>query len=230
MKYKTSITLFLLMTLLAGAPISLAGPPQASSPQALFKKSLTLTQQGNYGSALGLLNKAKTLYSQQGNAEGAYRCAALAYYVNFEKQTVATRGRNRPPDWMRAGWLMRDFNYSGTYIIPPIPSKSYQGLFLLTRKVRDISQGPGRSVPIWGVLDVQAVPRLKPGEIASGGHCELRGKQYNPEIAAVIMAKGHRNEEKFKDIRKAWRLNTRTGKIEELPNKQVVCVNEGWGV
>jgi len=230
MKLNIGFTLLFIMILLGGSSKVLAGPPQATSPQALYEQSLRLTQQGKYGPALGLLAKAKHLYSQTGNSEAVYRCTVLEYVVKFEKQTLATRGKNRPQEWMRSGWLLKDFNYSGSYVIPPVPSKSYQGVVLLTRKVRDIPQGPGRSTPIWGVLAAKSIPRLSPGEEFMGGHCELKGKTYDPEIVAIVRTKGQENKEKFTQVRKAWRLNSRTGKITEIPNHQVVCVNESIGV
>lgn len=222
--------LFALMAFAGSAQMVLAGSPLAPSGQTLYKKALSLTREGDYAQALGFIKEAKRVYSREGNAEGTYRSAALAHYFNYEDQSLKTRWKNPPPQWLRLGWLLKDFKYSGSYIIPPVSSTSYQGLLLFARKVRDIPQGPGRSVPIWGILDVKTLPRLKPGEEVVGGSCQLKGKAFDPGIAAIVMVKGHQNQEKYYNIRKAWHLNTRTSKIETLPSKQVVCTNEGWGV
>lgn len=221
---------FTFALILAIAPMIWSPPAQATTPQDQFEKSMALTRQGKYAAALTHLKKAQQLYTQQGNPEGTFRSAALAYFIDFEKQTLETSGKNLPRDWMRGGWLLKDFNYSGTYIIPPVPSNSYHGLLILTRKVRDIKQGPGRSTPLWGILAVQSIPNLKPGEEFSGGNCQLKGKPHDPEIAAIMMTKGQENQEKFTKIQKAWRLNIRTGKIQEIPSNSVVCINEGFGV
>lgn len=202
----------------------------AGSGQSHYRQGLALTHQGNYPGAIAQLKLAQSLFSKEGNSEGAYVAAALIPYLDYQKKTVETTGRNLNPEWVRYGWLLQDFNYSGTFIVPPVPSPTYQGLLLFTRKVRDISQGPGRSVPVWGILDVKPLPKTKAGEEFSGGPCQLKGGNPDPGIAAIIDTRGQANQEKFTHILKAWRMNPKLGKIEILPVTQVVCINEASGV
>ena len=231
MKYKIILPYLLVIAIFGSAPRVWAGQPTTgASPRSLYQKALNASHQGNYVSALRFIQQAKVLYAGQGNQEGAYRAGALEYYLRFEKGTLETKGRNTIPDWIRNGWLLKNFSYSGTYIIPPVPSAAYHGLLIFLRKVRDIPQGPGRSVPIWGILATKSLPKLKPGEEFVGGSCKIKGRSFNSGIAAIVLTKGQQNQENFTIIRKAWFLNPRSSKIETIPANQVVCANEGYGV
>jgi len=231
----SALKIFFLLALCLFSPLKpshAVTPILATSPEAIFLKALSSTHQGEYAEAIRLLNEAKELFSRAGNQDGQYKSAALGFYLTQEQQYLQKKGNVTPanPSWMRVGWMLADMNLSGLWITPSIPSSTYQGLLLFTRKVRDLSTGPGRSIPVWAILDVIPTPRLMPGEEFASGTCHLKGKEPDGGIAALAMMKGHEKSQEFTKIRKAWRLNPQTSKIEELPAEQVACLNEGLGV
>jgi hypothetical protein len=142
---------------------------------------------------------------------------------------------------------LADFLYSAQFVIPPVKSPSgpypFGGLLILAREVRRVDLPSGGSIAVWGVLDVQVVPPLQPGEAfapdpgpcrlvgaPAGGGSASGGNEADAGLAALVMVKGHENDAVWKDVRKAWRFNHRTSRIEEMPASQVFCQNETLGL
>lgn len=223
-------SLFSLVLFLFPKP-SLATPSPKPTPAAeLYLQALAHTQSGDYAKALPALLQAKNLYSQSGLQQEAFLCEALASYLRQEQKRWSPPGKAPPPVGMQLGWLLQDFNYSGLFFGTTTSPEPFKGILILSRKVRDISLGPKRSIPVWGTLDVTAVPLLRQGEEVAGGTCEIKGKGADPRIAAILQVKGETHLEKFTKVVKAWRLNTKTSKIEEVPTETVQCINVGLGV
>ena len=49
---------------------------------------------------------------------------------------------------------------------------------------------------------------------------------YEPIIAIVTKE----DVEVYTDIKKAWKINTKLNRFEEIPVKDIECVNDGYGV
>lgn len=86
-------------------------------------------------------------------------------------------------------------------------------------------------MPVWSVLDFKVVPPLQKGETLAYTSCQLSGTpQPDAGLVTIIMAQGHENDPSWKGVRMAWRLNPKTGRIEEVPAAHVTCQNEALGV
>ena len=76
------------------------------------------------------------------------------------------------------------------------------------------------------VLDIINIGRLKENENLEYCDCRL-DKVLDSEIIAVVIWE----DKEFHDkIVKAWRANTKTGKIEPIGIEEIDCENEGYGV
>ena len=195
-----------------------------------YRQALVLSQKENYAAALVFLKEAEGLFQKAGNAEGVYLSKATLQVLEHEQLTAKQQAKTANVAGMNLSWLLKDFNYSGLYLVPQIPGAQYGGVLYLMKKVRDITQGPRRSTPVWAILDAKVIPKLQAGENFAGGTCGPKSSELDGEIAAVVMTKGHEQEEKFQAIRAAWRLNPNSRKIEDLDPTKVYCINEAAGL
>lgn len=69
------------------------------------------------------------------------------------------------------------------------------------------------------------LPRLDDREVIVFGMCRLDGVVDSAVIALVY----YRDEEVFKDVKRAWRVNSRGERFESIPTDGVTCENEGYG-
>lgn len=78
------------------------------------------------------------------------------------------------------------------------------------------------------ILDTINVGQIKETEYLS--FCDCRQDTIlDSEIIAIVLAEHHK--EYYDQVTKAWRANTKTGKIEVIKNlKGINCYNDGYGV
>jgi len=220
----------LLLIALSWPAIAGAAPPEAGA-KAMYDQAMAAAAKAEYVQAIPLFEKARTLFAAEKNQEGAYKSAAMATYLASEdaflKQTKPA------PTWYRSGWMLADPLYSAQFLKPNVENYPFGGLLVLAKELRRVPTPGGGSVPVNGVLDAQTVPVLQPGEqfAPDPGPCEIAGSgKPDGELAAVVNVKGHENDQVWKGIRKAWRFNPRSGRIEDVPGAQVVCRNETLGL
>jgi|GEM_PF-7078817 len=219
----------LALTLLSPAA---QGQPATTEKKAdpLYEKALGHAGKAEYAMAISLLGQARDQFSLEKNPEGAYKSAALSFLLKDEEASL--KGSKGQPTWFRSSWLLADPLYSAQFIIPPVKPASFGGLLVLSRELKRIDFPGGGSRPVWGILDVRAVPVLQPGEAFAPdpGPCEMSGAgAADAGLAALVKVKGHENDAVWKEIRKAWRFNPRSLKIEDVPPSQVFCHNEALG-
>ena len=100
------------------------------------------------------------------------------------------------------------------------------GICILNELLDDKENGKGQVK--YKILDTINIRKLKSNEQLSLCNCRL-GNKVDSEIVAISVVE--ENKEYFDQIVKAWRLNTRTGKISPIQNtKTINCVNEGYGI
>lgn len=100
------------------------------------------------------------------------------------------------------------------------------GICLLEELVPDTEKGKGQVK--YKILDTINFRKLKPNEELSLCNCRV-GEKRDSEIVAVSVI--DESKEYFDKIVKAWRLDTKTGKIIPLKNsKEISCANEGYGI
>lgn len=108
-----------------------------------------------------------------------------------------------------------------SYAVSYVRQGSQQMLWFLNLVSRDRSGKPN-----WEVIDAINLPKFNSGEELAPPTCKLKGVS-DPELIAYII---YEDKELLTNIRRAWRANRRTRKIEEIPPKNIVCQNPGWGV
>jgi hypothetical protein len=77
------------------------------------------------------------------------------------------------------------------------------------------------------ILDTINIGKLKSNESFQYGTCRLN-KTGDREIIAIVIVEG--NKEFFNKIMKAWRADTKTGRIKQIDIKGIDCENDGYGV
>ncbi|MFB2891337.1 hypothetical protein ACE1CI_00165 [Aerosakkonemataceae cyanobacterium BLCC-F50] len=121
-----------------------------------------------------------------------------------------------------AGWTVG----TGTeprqsYGVSYVRQGSQQMLWFQNLVSRDRSGNPN-----WEVIDAISLPKFNTGEQIAPPTCKLKGVS-DPELIALVK---YEDKEILTNIRRAWRANRRTRKIEEIPPKNIVCQNPAWGV
>ena len=200
-----------------------------TEPEALWEKAMTEARQGNYGAAIPLFEKVTPLFLAKGQGEKAYASGALAIFLQEEK--AATEQKPRREEGMRVGWILTDPRYSGNWIAPPVKNLSYGGLLILAREIRRVSFGENRSMPVWALLDIKVLPPFKKGETFLQSVCRLSPTgPLDGNLAALVSTQGRENEETWKGARLAYRFNSQTNKIEEVPPAEIFCQTETLGL
>ncbi len=152
-------------------------------------------------------------------------------YQNFAQVKQNTRsyvglryqGRKLPKGIQEiAGWTVG----TGTeprqsYSVSYVRQGSQQMLWFQNLVSRDRSGNP-----TWQVIDAINLPKFNTGEQIAPPTCSFKGVS-DPELIAVVK---YEDKEILRNIRQAWRANRRTRKIEQIPPKNIVCQNPGWGV
>ena len=80
----------------------------------------------------------------------------------------------------------------------------------------------------YSLIDILEISDLKQNQQIAYGICRLNGEP-DQEIFAIYEVSDW-DVEFFTQIVKAWRANTKTGKIEEISTKGIDCENEVYGV
>jgi len=89
----------------------------------------------------------------------------------------------------------------------------------------------GKSENKFQILDTIHINNLNEREFISVGICENNGKGDSRIIALIERPENDYDVEKFTKIKKVWRANFVTKKIEEIENKKgIVCMNESYGI
>ena len=79
----------------------------------------------------------------------------------------------------------------------------------------------------YSLIDIFEISDLKQNQQIAYGICRLNGEP-DQEIFAIYEVSDW-DVEYFTQIVKAWRANTKNGKIEEISTKGIDCINEVYG-
>src|SRR6266446_4215147 len=131
----------------------------------------------------------------------------------------------------------KNYKDIGGSVIGNIKDKSgdYEfGISYLTDSVRNILtfekfvREPNNPQPKYLILDTINIDQLKENEYIT--FCDCRQDTISdPEIIAIVIADD--NKEYYYKIVKAWRADTKTGRITIIKNtKGINCINEGYGL
>ncbi|WP_147420409.1 hypothetical protein [Sphingobacterium detergens] len=100
------------------------------------------------------------------------------------------------------------------------------GICILNELLDDKENGKGQVK--YKILDTINIRKLKANEQLSLCNCRI-GNKFDSEIVAISVVE--EDKEYFNKTLKAWRLNTKTGKIDPIQNtKTINCANEGYGI
>ena len=189
----------------------------------LFNSALKKTELEDFTGAIADLKQATILYNQKGNKVNAYKSQAVIFYLEEELKDFKIVKRDTPiANWYQSGKCLPGeplCNYMAQWITPPVPKSNFGGVILLEKLLRHLDNGS----PVSAILDVQVIPKLKAGEMLSS-QCEIKGKS-NENIFALVQYVGFENEALYTKVRGTWFFNTKTKKIQILPNKGVACIN-----
>jgi hypothetical protein len=212
--------IFTLSSIVSFPQAAAVGAQVQFSGEELFLQGLYKTQIEDYEGAIADLNKAATEFTKQRNQLDAYKSRALAVYLSWADTDQP------PPSWYLSGHCtgFPTCTYITNWVAPNVRSNDYGGILVLNKRIGMRKLPQGGSIPITAVLDVAVVPELRNGELLRSGDCKLRGRR-DPEIAAIAKFDGYENREMFTEIRQAWRIDTRSQKISEIPTQGVSCIN-----
>ncbi len=114
-----------------------------------------------------------------------------------------------------------DYRFSAGYY-----TSDKNGVCILNELLPDSEKGNGQVK--YKILDTVNIRKLKSTEQLSLCNCRV-GNKADSEIVAISVVE--EDKEYFDKIVKAWRLNTKTGKISPIQNtKTINCANEGYGI
>jgi hypothetical protein len=192
----------------------------------LYNQGIRKTRQEDYRGAIADLQRAANLFNQQRNSTNAYKSKALAIYLQFLASRLQSGGNSEPlPNWYKSGRCLGTpiCQYGIVWAAPASEQTAFGGILILTEKLRMLNRPDGSGEPIDAVLDVQIVPKLRPGEVLST-NCQFREKT-EPELLAIVQTRGFENADLYTQVRQAWRVNLRTKTIVTIPNRNITCVN-----
>ncbi|NJK34986.1 MAG: hypothetical protein HC919_08570 [Oscillatoriales cyanobacterium SM2_2_1] len=200
-------------------PVLLSQSNLPPHPEVIYQRALQQTQRNNFTPALVDLAIARREFERRNNAEGAYRSYALRQYLLWSINRVTGETL---PSWYKSGRCLTVGGnvcaFSVTFLDYESAATPFGGVLILER-----NQGYRGQEPINGTLDVVVVPKLRPGE----QFCGLT--QYRRDRTATYQAiaqfRGQEHQEEITNIRRAWRVNPRTRRIESVPTKDVFCEN-----
>ena len=116
------------------------------------------------------------------------------------------------------GGTLYDNKFEGTY---GILDCSYQGFrILFLERLLDDSTYHAE------ILDGIAV-KVAEDEFISIQLCQKEGTK---DMEIIALSKLENEKEYYDQIKKAWRANRQTGKIEEISPSNIKCMNEGYGI
>jgi hypothetical protein len=79
------------------------------------------------------------------------------------------------------------------------------------------------------VLAVMRVPKHRPGYEHSYGYCKIDGSfEIRRNIIAIVNFRG--GEEWSRDIERAWRVNTKESRFEQISVNSISCRSIGYGL
>jgi hypothetical protein len=89
----------------------------------------------------------------------------------------------------------------------------------------------GASQSKFQILDTLHINSLSEDEFISIGICENNGKADSRIITIIERPENAFNLETFSQVKKAWKANFKTEKIEKISKiKGIRCVNESYGI
>jgi hypothetical protein len=196
-------------------------PPQKppKNPEVFYQRALQHTQRNNFSQALADLAIARQEFERRNNAEGAYRSFALRQYLIWRTNRVTGE---TVPSWYRNGSCLTVGDsicaFSISYLDYESAATPFGGVLVLER-----NQGYRGQEPINGTLDVVVVPKLRPGEQV----CPLtrHRRDGGGTYQAIAQFRGQETRDEITQVRRAWRLNLRSQRIESVPTKDIVCDN-----
>ncbi|MFM7408890.1 MAG: hypothetical protein ACKO3K_20085 [Cuspidothrix sp.] len=156
------------------------------------------------------------------NAETKFNDLQLAQIKSDNSNYIGLRydRTNFPKDLKDVGgWIVGDSYSNILYSISHVVKKNQEMLWfqIITRDKYGINNHQ--------VIDVLNLPKLNKSE-GINSFCLIKGVR-DPEITAIIK---YQETEYFKNIKKAWRANRKSGKFEQIFTRNIVCENQGWGV
>ena len=125
------------------------------------------------------------------------------------------------------GWEDR----GGGLIIAPIWFSQYErkdGAYLVLANVAQPLR-PGAAQTTFRIADILLIPALAKGQEVSY-FCRLAGQDTTRAIVAVIQPDYDNQVEWWRNVRRAWNISLRTGRIASIDAEGIECINEGWGL
>lgn len=221
---------FYLTTILLVGFIALTGLKNPTQAQlSLFDSALSKTQTEKFEEALDDLNRAADFFDQHHGYENAYKSRAVITYLTeeIERQKALSNGELRElPEWYKLGRCIGgnfSCEHSVSWANPGTTETSLGGVLILKKLLREVQNPDGSSYPINALMDAQVVPKLQAGEWLSS-ECNLPG-QKDVVILAVFQRTGFENADLYTQIRRAWRVNIDTQKIETISPRNIACIN-----
>lgn len=89
-----------------------------------------------------------------------------------------------------------------------------------------------KGLPVWQVLDVLSFSEYdqqlnnKAYFLGWGGRCKAESRSFREDVIAIFVLE---NKLALKDIKKAWKINRKTGKFEPHSNQNIICQNPHIG-
>jgi hypothetical protein len=83
-----------------------------------------------------------------------------------------------------------------------------------------------KGIPYWLITDVMPYPKFPKGYRVVVSTCRQNGVDDRTIVAVVKVV----DEEWYKDVTLAYKLDLKQQKFVSLKPKGIVCLNEGWGV
>lgn len=203
-----------------------------AAQQELFKSALNKTEREDFKNAIEDLQKAANLFEIKKDTKNAYKSKAIITYIkeNLNRERIFTKNDNSElpslPDWYKSGKCLGEkytCEYGIEWVKPDTKGTDFDGILILTKQIRMVMKPDGRGIPINGILDAEVVPKIQPGEWLNS-NCELDGKS-DSTIMAIVQIKGFEDKDLYTKVRQAWKINIDTQKIENIPTKNVTCVN-----
>ncbi len=200
--------------------------------QELFNSALNKTEKEDFKNAIEDLHKAANFFEEKKDLANAYKSKAIITYIkenlNREKIFIKNEHHELPslPEWYKSGKCIGEkytCEYGIEWVKPNTKGTDFDGILILTKQIRMLTKNDGRGIPVNGILDAEIIPKIKPGEWLNY-NCELEGKA-DSTIMAIVQIKGFENKDLYTKVRQAWKINTAKQKIENIPTKNVACVN-----
>ena len=101
--------------------------------------------------------------------------------------------------------------------------KNKQEFYYLSQSLPELNHKPQ-----WKVLSYMPMPHVEKGFEVVDFACQLNGNGEGPLDATIIAVVKTIDAELYKTIQSAYRVNTTTGRFENISTDGVVCIKQGW--